>query len=142
MQAKQGDTVQVHYTGTLTDGTVFDSSTGGDPLEFQVGAGQVIAGFDEAVVGMAVGESRQTTIPAERAYGVYRDDLVFAVEPSQLPDGFAPEVGEQYQMTQPDGQAMVVSVREVTADGVTLDANHPLAGLDLTFDIQLVEIRG
>jgi peptidylprolyl isomerase len=141
MQAKQGDTVQVHYTGTLTDGTVFDSSAGGDPLEFQVGAGQVIAGFDEAVIGLAVGESRQTTIPAERAYGVYRDDLVFAVEPSQLPDGFAPEVGEQYQMTQPDGQAMVVSVREVTADGVTLDANHPLAGLDLTFDIQLVEIR-
>jgi peptidylprolyl isomerase len=139
-QAKTGDTVQVHYTGTLDDGTVFDSSVGGSPLEFTVGAGQVIPGFEQAVVGMQVGESRQAQIPADQAYGTYRDELVFTVQKTQFPEGFAPEVGEQYQVSGADGQAMVVSVREVTPGEVTLDANHPLAGRDLNFDIQLVAV--
>ncbi|HYE71703.1 MAG TPA: peptidylprolyl isomerase [Blastocatellia bacterium] len=140
-QAKTGDTVQVHYTGTLTDGTVFDSSVGSDPLEFTVGAGQVISGFDQAVVGLDVGESKKTTVPAAEAYGDYRNELVFTVRKEQLPEGFAPTAGDQYQMTQPNGQAILVTVREVTDEGVTLDANHPLAGLDLTFDIQLVAVK-
>lgn len=139
-QAKAGDTVQVHYTGTLTDGTVFDSSVGSDPLEFTVGAGQVISGFDQAVIGLDVGESKKTTIPAAQAYGDYRNELVFTVQKAQLPEGFAPTIGDQYQMTQPDGQAIVVSVKDISDTGVTLDANHPLAGRDLTFDIQLVAV--
>lgn len=139
-QAKMGDTVQVHYTGTLTDGTVFDSSAGSDPLEFTVGGGQVIPGFEQAVIGLEVGESKQTKIPADQAYGPHRNELVFTVERAQLPDGFAPTVGDQYQMTQPNGQAILVSVKEVSDAGVTLDANHPLAGMDLTFDIELVAV--
>lgn len=139
-QAKIGDTVQVHYTGTLTDGTVFDSSVGNDPLEFTLGSGQVIPGFEQAVIGMQVGESKQATISPDQAYGPQREELIFTVGRAQLPDSFAPRIGDQYQMTQPNGQAILVSVRDISPEGVTLDANHPLAGMDLTFDIQLVAL--
>lgn len=139
MAAKQGDTVRVHYTGTLADGEVFDSSRGRDPLEFTVGSGQVIAGFDEAVSGMSVGEERRVTIPSDRAYGSRREDLTVAVERSELPDGVEPAVGQQLEMRE-GSRRMVVRVAEITDEQVVLDANHPLAGQDLTFDLELVEI--
>ncbi len=139
-QAKSGDTVSVHYTGTLTDGTVFDSSQNREPLVFTIGSGQVIPGFEQAVVGLEPGQTREATIPATQAYGEHNDDLIFDVDRSQLPSDMSPSVGEQYQMRQPDGQAMIVTVQDVTPEQITLDANHPLAGQDLTFDIQLVSI--
>ncbi|HSJ08634.1 MAG TPA: peptidylprolyl isomerase [Longimicrobiales bacterium] len=139
MKAKQGDTVQVHYTGTLDDGRVFDSSEGRDPLEFTLGSGQVIKGFDAAVEGMSPGDSRLVTIPAEEAYGARRDDLVAVVERSQFPDDMDPEVGQQLQVSQ-DGQTYVVTVTDVDVESVTLDANHPLAGQNLTFELQLVSM--
>ncbi len=138
--AKQGDTVHVHYTGTLEDGTEFDSSRDREPLTFTLGEGQVIAGFDQAVLGMQSGESKRVTIPADEAYGQYEDDLVFEVERAQLPASFAPTLGEQYQMQQANGQTMIVTVSEISNDSVTLDANHPLAGYDLTFDLELVSV--
>ena len=139
MKAKQGDTVQVHYTGTLDDGRVFDSSEGRDPLEFTLGSGQVIKGFDAAVEGMSPGDSRLVTIPAGEAYGARRDDLVAVVERSQFPDDMDPEVGQQLQVSQ-DGQTYVVTVTDVDVESVTLDANHPLAGQNLTFELQLVSM--
>lgn len=139
-QAKTGDTVQVHYTGTLDDGSQFDSSAGRDPLVFTLGEGQVITGFDRAVMGMQPGETKRVHIPAEEAYGQYEDDLVFEVAREQLPPGFTPSLGEQYQMQQPDGNIVVVTVSEISPEGVTLDANHPLAGHNLTFDLNLVGI--
>lgn len=139
-QAKSGDTVAVHYTGTLADGTVFDSSRSREPLSFTLGAGQVIPGFEDAVMGLSPGESRTTTIAADQAYGAHQPDLVFDVDRAQLPPDIAPAVGEQYQMRQGDGQVMVVTVQDVGDDHVTFDANHPLAGQDLTFDLELVSI--
>lgn len=139
-QAKTGDQVTVHYTGTLTDGTVFDSSRGLDPLVFTLGDGQVIAGFEQAVLGMQPGEVRQTTISSEQAYGEYQDGLLFTVERGSLPPDLDPNVGEQYQMRQSDGQPLIVTVRDVSPAQVVFDANHPLAGQDLTFEIELVEI--
>ncbi len=139
-QVQTGDTVRIHYTGRLEDGTVFDSSSGRDPLEFEVGSGQVIAGFDAAVRAMEEGESQTVTIECADAYGPRRDDLVFPVPRTQFPPEISPEVGQRLQMQQGDQTAVVV-VREVGEDAVTLDANHPLAGADLTFDLELVEIR-
>ena len=139
--AKHGDTVQVHYTGSLADGTVFDSSRERQPLEFTLGEGQVIPGFDQAVLGMQHGESKQVVILADDAYGQYQDDMVFEVDREQLPPNFTPTLGEQYQIQQGDGTPMVVTVSEISPDAVTLDANHPLAGYDLTFDLELVGIE-
>ena len=139
-QAKTGDTVRIHYTGTLNDGSVFDSSEGRDPLEFTLGEGQVIPGFEEAVAGMAVGEEKTVTIPADEAYGRTRQELVLTVPRAQLPAGMSPSVGQQLQLMQ-GTEAFVVTVREVRDDAVVLDANHPLAGQDLTFELSLVEIR-
>lgn len=139
-KASSGDTVQVHYTGKLDDGSVFDSSRAREPLEFTVGSGQVIAGFDDAVTGMAPGDEKTVRIPAEEAYGARRDDLRFTVGREQFPDDLDPEVGQQLQMSQ-DGQVAVVTVAAVSGEGVTLDANHPLAGRDLTFDLELVGIK-
>lgn len=139
-QAQNGDTVLVHYTGKLDDGTVFDSSQGREPLEFTLGSGQVIPGFDDAVSGMEPGSSREITIPADQAYGARRDELLLQVDRSQFPDGADPQVGQQFQMSQ-GGQTVVVNVTDVEADHVTLDANHPLAGQDLTFELELVEVR-
>jgi peptidylprolyl isomerase len=139
-QAKSGDTVRVHYTGTLQDGEVFDSSEGHDPLEFTLGEGQVIAGFDDAVEGMDEGERKIVTIPSGDAYGEHREELLLRVPRSQFPHDVEPEVGQELQMAQGDDM-FVVTVREVGEDAVTLDANHPLAGKDLTFALTLVEIR-
>jgi peptidylprolyl isomerase len=134
--AKDGDTVKVHYTGTLADGTVFDSSRERDPLEFTLGQGQLIPGFEKTVLGMTAGESRTVTIPADEAYGPYRDEMVLAVPRSQFPPNVTPELGMQLQVGQ-DEQAMTVMITNISDEEVTLDANHPLAGQDLTFTIEL-----
>jgi peptidylprolyl isomerase len=138
-EAKAGDTVRVHYTGTLNDGQEFDSSRGREPLEFTLGTGQVIPGFDDAVTGMQPGDEKKVTLPADEAYGERRDDLVLQVERSQFPPHIQPQVGQQLQLQNGD-QVLVVTVVEVGDDRVTLDANHPLAGQDLTFNLQLVSI--
>jgi len=138
--AKNGDTVKVHYTGKLNDGTVFDSSKDRDPLEFKLGEGQIIPGFEEAVVGMNPGDSKTAVIPEERAYGPHRDEMVMTVDRGRLPGDIDPQVGQQLTVSQPKGDSFNVVVTEVTDDKVTLDGNHPLAGKELTFEIQLVEI--
>jgi peptidylprolyl isomerase len=138
--ARSGDTVRVHYTGRLDDGTVFDSSRGREPLEFALGAGQVIAGFDDAVTGMAPGDTKTVTIPAAEAYGTRDDAMVLRLAPQSFPPGLRPQVGQQLQMSQQGGETFVVTVVEVTDEYVGLDANHPLAGKDLTFELELVEI--
>jgi peptidylprolyl isomerase len=139
-QAKSGDTVRIHYKGTLDDGTEFDSSAGRDPLEFSLGEGQVIPGFDNAVDGMAVGESKTVTIPAEEAYGERHDQLVQEVPKNALPDEIDPAVGMHLQSRSPEGQVMNLVVTDVADESITVDGNHPLAGQSLTFDIELVEI--
>ncbi len=139
--ASDGDTVRVHYTGTLEDGTTFDTSVGGEPLEFTLGEGKMIPGFEKAVYGLQVGKSKTVTIPAEEAYGPHRDDLVVVVERDQLPPGLDPKVDQQLQMQQTDGRTAVVIVTDVSDTTITVDANHPLAGKDLTFEIELVEIK-
>lgn len=139
-QAKKGDKVKVHYTGKLDNGTVFDSSAGRDPLEFAIGGGQMIPGFDKAVVDMSVGESKTIRIPPKEAYGRRDENRVLRVPRSQLPEGFAPQVGEQMQIQPPGGRPMMVKVIQVSEKQVTMDGNHPLAGQALTFEIQLVEI--
>lgn len=138
--AKHGDTVQVHYTGTLDDGTVFDSSANREPLQFTIGAGQIIPGFEDAVIGMKPGDAKSTTIPADQAYGPHNDDMVVMVDRDQFPNHITPEIGQQLQISQPNGQPIVVTVTDVSVESVTLDANHPLAGKDLTFNIELVAI--
>lgn len=139
-QAREGDTVRVHYTGTLADGEVFDSSRDGDPLEFTLGSGQVIPGFDEAVAGMAPGEEKTVTIAAEDAYGDRRDELMLRVPRDEFPSDVTPEPGDQFEVSQGEGR-FLVTVAEVGDDTVVLDANHPLAGQDLTFTLGLVGIR-
>ncbi|HKK22899.1 MAG TPA: peptidylprolyl isomerase [Pseudohaliea sp.] len=139
-QAQAGDTVRIHYSGTLNDGTQFDTSEGSDPLEFALGSGMVIAGFDKAVEGMAVGENKSVKIPPEDAYGPRHDQLVQEVPKSALPDDIAPAVGMQLQGKSADGQVMNLTVTDVGNEEITVDANHPLAGEELTFDIELVEI--
>ncbi len=137
--ATDGNTVRIHYTGRLDDGTVFDSSEGRDPLEFVLGAGQVIPGFDQAVTGMEAGEEKTVTIPAGEAYGPRRDELVINLGRAEIPEGLDPKVGQRLQMSTQNGQTFQVTVAEATDSNVVLDANHPLAGKDLTFDIHLVE---
>ena len=139
--AKKGDKVAVHYTGTLGDGTVFDSSRDRQPLEFTLGSGQVIAGFDSAVEGMAPGETVTTTIECERAYGKRDEELVIQKPRMQIPSSVTLEVGRRLQARSQEGQVTRLTVTAVTDETVTLDANHPLAGQDLTFEIELVEIR-
>ena len=140
--AKTGDTVKIHYTGTLDDGTQFDSSAGRDPLEFELGGGQVIPGFDSAVEGMAVGENKNVRIEPDQAYGERHEQLVQEVPRSALPDDLEPQVGMGLQSQSPDGQVMMLIVTEVGDENITVDANHPLAGHALNFDIELVEIGG
>ena len=139
-QAKSGDTVRIHYTGTLEDGATFDSSAGRDPLEFTLGSGQVIPGFDKAVDGMAVGEAKTVEIPAEDAYGPHNPDGRQSIPRDNIPPNIPLDIGTQLQMQLPDGRPVPVMVAEVSDETVVLDANHPLAGKDLTFQIELVEI--
>ncbi len=139
-QVKDGDTVKIHYTGRLDDGTTFDTSADNDPLEFTVGSHDVIAGMESAVVGMEPGDEKTITIPSDEAYGPYHDEMVVVVDRSEFPEEMAIEVDQQLSVMLEDDQSIIVTVTEITDDGVTLDANHPLAGEDLTFDIQLVEI--
>lgn len=139
-QAKEGDVVRVHYTGTLEDGSEFDSSRGRDPLEFTLGTGQVIPGFDAAVTGLAPGESTRTEIPAEDAYGPHRPELVTMVERAQIPDHVELALGGALQVTGQDGQPFTVQITDLTEEAVQLDANHPLAGKALIFDLELTEI--
>jgi len=138
--AKNGDTVKVHYTGKLEDGTVFDTSVERDPLQFTIGQGQVIPGFEQAVVGMNPGESKTSKIPADKAYGPHRKEMILVVDRNQIPVELKPKVGQQLQSRQAEGRTIRVTVTDVSESSVTLDANHPLAGKDLTFDIQLVEV--
>ena len=139
-QAKKGDTIKVNYKGTLEDGTIVDDSADSDPLEFVVGAGTVIAGFDQAVVGLAVGEARTVMIPATEAYGDQQDELIASVPRNTLPDNVDPKPGMNLAIRAPNGEMMPVLIVGVSDDEVTLDGNHPLAGRDLTFEIRLVEI--
>lgn len=139
-QAKRGDSVKVHYTGKLDDGTIFDTSEDRDPLQFTLGKGQVIPGFEAAIIGMNPGQSKVAKIPSNQAYGPYRKEMVIEVERKDFPGEINPEVGQQLQLSQPDGRAIIVTTTNVTESKITLDANHPLAGKDLTFDIKLVEI--
>lgn len=141
-QVKSGDTVKVHYHGKLTDGTTFDSSQGREPLEFEVGSGNVIAGFDSGVTGMQVGEKKTINIPFDDAYGQIQDDLLMEFPIDRFPADMKPEVGMQLNMSNGSGQNFPVVIREVRENSVILDANHPLAGEDLTFDLELVEIKG
>ncbi|MEY1557642.1 peptidylprolyl isomerase [Yoonia sp. R2331] len=138
--AKAGDTVQIHYTGTLAGGEVFDSSEGRDPLEFAVGAGMIIPGLDAAIPGMAVGDKKVVEVAADQAYGPVNDQARQAIPREGIPADIPLEIGTQLQMQSPEGQVIPVTVAEVTETEVTLDANHPLAGKDLTFAIEMVSI--
>ncbi|MBR9843415.1 MAG: peptidylprolyl isomerase [Rhodobacteraceae bacterium] len=138
--AKSGDTVRIHYTGTLSDGSVFDSSEGRDPLEFTLGSGQVIPGFDTGVTGMIVGDKKTIEIACDDAYGPVHEDARQDVPRAQIPAEIPLEVGIQLQMQSPTGQVVPVTVVAITEEAVTLDANHPLAGKDLTFALELVSI--
>lgn len=139
-QAAVGDTVRVDYTGKLSDGTVFDSSQGRDPLEFTLGAEQVISGFESAVEGMSPGDTAMATLPPEDAYGDRDDELLFQVERAELPEEMEPEVGDTLEVQPQRGDAFEARIAGVEDDTVVLDANHPLAGQELTFEIELVEI--
>jgi len=137
----KGNNVKVHYTGTLEDKTVFDSSREREPLEFTVGAGQMIAGFDKAVEGMQIGESKEVTIPAKEAYVKRQDEAIISVPKTQLPEGLEAKEGMQLEAASPDGRKQLLVITEVKEEEVVLDGNHPLAGKDLTFDIELMEIH-
>jgi FKBP-type peptidyl-prolyl cis-trans isomerase 2 len=139
-KAKSGDTVKVHYTGKLNSGDVFDSSVDADPLQFTIGAKQMIPAFEEAIVDMELNEKKTIEIPAEGAYGQRRDDLTQTVERSMLPQEIELKEGLRLTAQDPDGQPFVVTVAKFDDENVTLDGNHPLAGEDLTFDVELVEI--
>ncbi len=139
-KAASGDTVKVHYTGKLTDGTLFDTSTDKDPLMFIVGKHEVIQGFEEAVTGMVVGEKKQVVISPEKAYGPSKPELCETLALADLPEHIQPKVGGQLEITRHNNTAFYVMITEVTDTHVTLDANHPLAGKDLVFDIEMLEI--
>ncbi|WP_345370933.1 peptidylprolyl isomerase [Algivirga pacifica] len=139
--AKKGDTVKVHYVGTLNDGEKFDSSVDrGEPIEFEVGAGQMIQGFDAAVEGMTVGEKKKVHIPCDEAYGPAREELIVKFPVDQIPEGMNPQVGDQLALNSPSGQPIPAVVTELNDTEIVLDANSPMAGKDLNFDIELVAI--
>jgi len=140
-KVKNNDTVKVHYTGTLTDGTIFDSSEDREPLEFTLGQGMLIPGFESAVIGMAVNETRTCNIPCDEAYGEKNPEMVQQVPKSQLPEDLKAEIGMQLMSSMPDGSEFPVMVIDVTDENITVDANHPLAGQDLTFEIKVVSIN-
>lgn len=139
-EVKKGDTVKVHYHGKLTDGSTFDSSEGREPLEFEVGGGMVIPGFDAGVTGMKVGEKKTVLIPADEAYGPKQEEMVMEFPKDRFPADMNPELGMQLNMSNGQGQNFPVVIVEIRETTVVLDANHPLAGQDLTFDLEMVEI--
>ncbi len=141
-QVKKGDTVKVHYHGKLTNGTTFDSSAGREPLEFEVGSGMVIPGFDEGVTGMTIGDKKTIHIPADQAYGQKEEHMIMEFPRDRFPEDMVPEVGMQLNMSNGSGQNFPVVITEVRETVVVLDANHPLAGEDLVFDLELVAING
>lgn len=140
-QVKLNDTIKVHYTGKLDDGEIFDTSVNGEPLEFKVGEGKLIPGFEKGVIGLGVNDSVTVNIPAAEAYGNRMEELVQKIERTQLPEDIKPEVGMNLISQAPDGQQMMLLVTEVEEENITIDANHPLAGKDLTFDITVTEIK-
>jgi peptidylprolyl isomerase len=139
-QAKTGDTVRIHFTGRLTDGTEFDTSRGREPLEFQIGAGEIIPGIEEAVEGMNVGETNTVTVPADRAYGPHHGEAMQRIPRAEIPDHIQLSPGLRLQAQRSDGQQILLTVVEVTETELMVDANHPLAGQDLVFDLELVEV--
>jgi len=139
--AKQGNSVKVHYHGTLSDGTVFDSTYEESPMDFTLGEGEIIPGFEEAVDGMDEGEKKSITVEPERAYGEYNDQGVVQVPRENLPEDIQPEEGMMLQLNTPEDQVVYVTVTEIDDQNVTLDANHPLAGKTLNFDIELIQIN-
>lgn len=138
--AQKGNKVKIHYKGSLNDGTVFDSSEGREPLEIVLGSGEVIVGFDEAITGMTVGEKKSVNLPPEKAYGPRNEEMVMEAPKEHVPPDIKPEVGMKLQMGGANGELIVVEVTEITDTHIVLDANPPLAGKDLNFDIELVEI--
>lgn len=140
-QAQKGSRIKVHYTGTFEDGTVFDTSVSGEPLEFVVGDGSMIAGFDKAVEGMHLNEVKQISLTADEAYGPYEDELVVEVSKTELPENFNAEEGMQVSLEDGEGNVLYALIKEVKADSIVLDANHQLAGRKLNFEIKLVEIQ-
>lgn len=138
---KDGDTVSVHYTGTLTSGEVFDSSLEREPLKFTLGMGQLIPGFERAIMGLSVGQKATTNIPSKEAYGEHNSEMVLEVPKNQLPPEIDAQVGMQLQLNQPDGQAIPVQITQIKEEMITIDANHPLAGKNLNFDIEIIEIH-
>jgi FKBP-type peptidyl-prolyl cis-trans isomerase 2 len=141
MKTKNGDKVKVHYTGKLENGEVFDSSRDSQPLEFTVGEGNVIAGFDKAVLDMEIGDKKSVEIAPDEAYGSRSEELVVAVKRSEFPDHIEPSIGQRLQMQQPEGDAVNLVITDMNDDTVTLDANHPLAGMTLVFDVEMMEIE-
>ena len=139
---KQGDTVQINYTGKLQDGTIFDSSIGRHPLQFTLGKGALIVGLEKAVIGMNAGEKKTAIIPFAEAYGQRQDSAVVSVERKNFPGNCAPQVGQRLELTQEDDSTVLVTVAALTDTHITLDANHPLAGKDLTFEIEVMSIAG
>ncbi len=139
-KVEKGSNVKVHYTGKLKDGTIFDSSLQREPIGFEAGAGQMIPGFDAAVIDMAVGDQKTVEIAPEEAYGLRHDNLIFEIPSDKLPKDHEPKVGDQYNLTQKDGRVITVTVTDIKEEGVVLDANHQLAGETLIFDIEVVEI--
>jgi peptidylprolyl isomerase len=137
---QEGDTIRVHYTGKLEDGTVFDTSEDGASMEFRVGDGELLKAFEQGVVGMSVGETKTIHIPAKEAYGLRKDEMVFEFDRSRAPENFDAEIGQQLQMYRADGQAVNITVIGKSEKSFTMDCNHPLAGKDLTFDVRLEEI--
>lgn len=139
-QAKKGDTIKVHYHGKLTNGNTFDSSEGREPLEFEIGGGMVIAGFDEGVTGMTIGEKKTIHIPSDQAYGPKQEEMIMEFPKDRFPADMVPEVGMQLNMSNGSGQNFPVVITAIKEESVILDANHPLAGEDLVFDLELVAI--
>lgn len=141
MTAQQGQTVAVHYTGKFADGNVFDTSQGREPIEFTIGSGQVIPGFETGVTGMAIGETKTVIIPPVDAYGEWTEEFIHPIPRTEVPEGMELSVGMQLELSDPDGNILPVVVIEITDDMIVLDGNHPLAGQDLHFDLELVEIK-
>ena len=140
MKTKNGDRVKVHYTGKLENGEVFDSSRDRQPLEFTVGEGNVIAGFDKAVLDMEIGDKKSVEVAPDEAYGSRNEELVVAVERSEFPDHIEPSVGQRLQMQQPEGGTVELVITDMNDETITLDANHPLAGMTLLFEVEMMEI--